>query len=228
MSTELTTASDNVFASYGAKVATQGTFLSFKNGEYLAGQDGTEIPLNTRMVANMGGLRIGWRRWSGDRLTDDLTELLTEQRPIAQRNTLGDDDQANWETDNAGKPRDPWQLTNVIEFVDSEGEAYIYSTGSKGGIGAIGRLCKEYGKLYRQKPGMAPIVTLGRDFYMHKEYGKTYFPVFEIVGWADEDTLEPEETADALPFDPEPTKEPEPAVPAKVAAPTNGARKARF
>lgn len=178
------------FSSYGAKVGTQGTFLTFKNGEYLAGQDAKEIPVGTKMAANMPGLRIGWRRWYGDQLTDDLTELLLEQAPMKRRDELGDSDPVMWEKDNSGKPRDPWQLTNVLEFVDGEGESYLYATGSKGGIGAIGRLCKEYGKLYRQRPGQVPVVELGRDFYMHKEFGKTYFPVFTIADWVDENSLD--------------------------------------
>lgn len=188
-STALAHVGGDPFSSYGSKVGMQGTFLTFKNGEYLAGQDATEIPLGTKMAANMNGLRIGWRRWFADQLTDDRTLLLIDQQTVEPRNSLGDDDPALWEKDNAGKARDPWQLTNVLEFVNGEGESFIYATGSKGGIGAIGQLCKAYGKLYRQKPGQAPIVELGRDSYMHKEFGKTYFPVFTITGWTDEDSL---------------------------------------
>lgn len=206
------------FSSYGAKVGTQGTFLTFKNGEYLAGQDAKEIPISTKMAANMQGFRIGWRRWFGDQLTDDLTELLADQPHIAQRNTLGDDDQALWEKDNTGKPRDPWQLTNVLEFINSEGESFLYATGSKGGIGALGRLCKEYGKLYRQRPGQVPIVELGRDHYMHKEFGKTYFPVFTIADWVDENALTIESADDAgAAAPPAPVPQPDPAPSTKKA-----------
>lgn len=189
-STDLAIPGSDPFSSYGAKVGVQGTFLTFKNGEYLAGQDGTEIPIGTRVAVNMQGLRTGWRRWFKDELTDDLTELLTDQVPLKQRNELGDLDESLWEKDDKGNLRDPWQFTNVIEFVNSDGETFIYSTGSKGGVGAIGKLCKAYGKEYRQRPGQVPIVTLDRDFYMHKKHGKTYFPVFTIVDWADEDALD--------------------------------------
>lgn len=212
-STAIATTGADPYAAYGAKVGTQGTFLTFKNGEYLAGQDAKEVPLATRVAANMAGLRIGWRRWMADQLTDDLTEPLIEQPHVAHRNTLGDLDQSLWERDaKTNVARDPWQLTNVLEFVNSEGENFIYSTGSKGGIGAIGRLCKEYGKLYRQRPGQVPIVELGRDSYMHKEFGKTYFPVFTIVDWADENALTVENAGDvgeAAP--PAPVQESKPA-----------------
>jgi hypothetical protein len=215
-STALVNPGADPYSSYGAKVGTQGTFLTFKSGEYLAGQDAKEIPIGTKMAANMSGFRIGWRRWFGDQLTDDLTELLIDQPMVKQRNELGDNDPATWETGTDGKKRDPWQLSNVIEFVDAEGESFLYATGSKGGIGALGRLCKEYGKLYRQRPGQVPIVELGRDSYMHKEFGKTYFPVFTIVGWTDENSLTIEEEAAAQP-------EPERPKPA-----TSGSKKPRF
>lgn len=220
--TSLATASDNVYASYGARVGNQGTFLTFKNGEFLAGQDGTELALDTKLIANMAGFRIGWRRWWDDQITDDLTELLVDQLPMKQRNELGDMDQALWKKDNNGKPFDPWQLTNILDFADQEGEVYIYATGSKGGIGALGRLCKEYGKQYRQHPGMLPIIQLNRDHYMHKEFGKTYFPVFNLVDWVDEGEVggggaEVEEAGVA----------PAPPPPAP-AAPAAASRKARF
>ena len=217
------------YSSYGAKVGVQGNFLTFKNGEFLYGQDAKELPIGTKLAANMPGLRIGWRRWWDDQVTDDFTELLTDQRPIAPRNTLGDLDESLWKRDQSGRPFDPWQLTNVLELVDGEGERYIYSTGSKGGINAIGRLCKEYGKLYRQRPGQIPIIELGNDHYMHKEYGKTYVPDFKIVGWTDENALTIEDSEEALPLDPPTVPAASPGVSAsKVAASAPTPKKTRF
>lgn len=174
------------YASYGAKVGTTGQYLSFKNGEFLYGQTSEELPIGTHLIANMPGLRIGWRCWKNMEVVSDLTELLTDMRPIQRREELGDHDKSLWEMDDKDKPRDPWQLTNVLELTDQTGEVYIYSTSSRGGIGAIGRLCKEYGREYRMRPGMLPVIELGRDFYTHKTYGKTYFPEFTIVDWVDE------------------------------------------
>jgi hypothetical protein len=204
------------FSSYGARVGQTGLFLTFKNGEFLAGQNAEEIAIGTRLAANVAGLRIGWKRWFGGQVTDDLLVPLVEQQPLQPRNTLGDLDQQLWERDEKTKvPRDPWQLTNELIMVDAEGQEYIYATASKGGIGAIGRLCKEYGKLYRQKPGMVPIIALGNDHYMHKEFGKTYVPEFQIVDWADETSLQAIESEAA------PAIEPPKPVPAT-------AKKARF
>jgi hypothetical protein len=188
--TAIATTGADPYSSYGAKVGLQGNFMTFKNGEFTYGQDARTLPMGTRLAVNMPGLRIGWRRWYGGKLTDDLTELLAEQPRTQRREELGSDDPAQWEKDDDGKARDPWSLTNVIEFVDSNGERYIYSSGAKGAINAIGKLCAEYGKLYRQRPGQVPIIELDADFYMHPVHKKTYFPVFTpIVGWTDENTL---------------------------------------
>lgn len=216
LGTDLAIPGDDPFSAYGAKVGVQGLFLTFKNGEFLAGQDARVIPLGTRMAANMEGLRVGWRRWWDEQVTDDLTQLLTEQRVLQTRSSLGDNDPERWAKDNAGKPRDPWQLTNILELVDQQGERYIYSTGSRGGINAIGRLCKEYGKLHRQRPGQVPIITLGNDSYMHREFGKTYVPDFKIVSWANETALAAEAGAfDEIPFPPDVEPTPQPPAAAK-------------
>jgi hypothetical protein len=46
-----------------------------------------------------------------------------------------------------------------------------------------------------------PIVTLGKDHYQHKSYGRIYTPVFEIVEWVSMDGEEPvaEATTDEQP-----------------------------
>ena len=106
------------------------------------------------------------------------------------RNSLGDNDETLWEVRPDGSRMDPWMFTNSLTLVDNEGEVYIYSTGSKGGLNAIGQLCKIYGQEYRQRPGQVPIIELANDFYIHNTYGKTYVPVFEVVGWTDEGAID--------------------------------------
>jgi hypothetical protein len=179
------------YLAYAAKTVTQeGQFLTFKTGEWLYGQDGAMLALGTRLACNMEGLKIGWRRWWNKEITDDLLELLSDQKPVPMRNSLGDPDPGMWEVGTDAKPRDPWVFTNQLQLIDAEGNLYLYSTNSKGGLNAIGQLCKAYGQERRQRPGMIPIVELQNDFYMHREYGKTYVPKFELVGWTEADTLD--------------------------------------
>jgi hypothetical protein len=217
----LTTQTDiDPYVAYGLKAGTAGgQYLSFKNGEFLYGQNASVLPLGTRLAANMAGLRVGWRKWRGGALEDDLTVPLAERRPVEARNALGDTDRSLWDRGTDGKERDPWQFTNILELADADGQTFIYSTGSKGGISAIAALSAEYGKQYRQKPGLTPIIILGNDYYIHPEYGKTYVPRFELVDWA-----APEAAADDNDFPGlgEPGASPEPK-PAPVKAPASTA-----
>ncbi len=202
---------DNPFEAYAAKVAPpSGQFLSFDKGVWLYGIDKQRLAHGTRLAANVGGLLIGWRKWYMGRVEQDLLEPLVAQVPPVSRSSLGDMDPALWERDErSGQPRDPWQFTNSLQMVDATGESFVFSTASKGGLGAIGLLCKSYGQEYRQRPGMVPIVELGGDSYMHSnsEYGLIHTPVLTIVDWAPEGalTIDPAGEEASTPLPPPPT-----------------------
>lgn len=215
------------YAAYGEQATASRTYVTFKNGEYLYGQEDEEIPLGTRFVANMTGLRVGWKRWFQGRVTDELLDLLVDCKPPKKRHELGDLDQALWEKDDRGQPRDPWQFTNELALKGlATGEAFIFATSSKGGIGAIGELCKQYGALYRQKPGMAPVIELSADSYQHRTYGKTYFPVLKLVDWVPD---APAEDGPAGPPEPPPhhSADPAPSVQTPPAQPPKAQRAKR-
>ena len=220
-STEVGLAGTDPFAQYGARAQQQGLYLSFKNGDWSYGQNGDELPIGTRLIANMPGLRIGWKRWQDRQVTSEVMQLLIENPREAPRSTLGDDDPSLWPIDDRTKQvRDPWALTNELQLVDGTGQQYIYSTSSQGGLNCIRRLCEEYSKLRRQKPNMLPVVELEADHYQHKEFGKTYVPQLPICAWLPEGSevadidAPPEPKLADLPFDAdEPVSDPEPAAP---------------
>lgn len=218
------------YAAYGHQASAVRPFITFKNGEYLFGADKEVIPLNTRLIADMAGLRIGWKRWGGKAVTEERLGLLSEGFKMPARHQLGDQEQSLWEKDEKLQPRDPWQLTNELTLMGLEtGDEFIFATSGKGGIGAVGELCKAYGKFYRQKPGMAPVIELDRDHYQHKVYGKTYFPVLKLVDWIPEPgTAATESQASALPQASPATALPPPAAqapaPAKAPEPVKPSR----
>ena len=209
------------YAAYGEQASSSRVYITFKNGEYLYGAEDELIPLGTRFIANMPGLRVGWKRWSAGRVTDDLLELLADGVPPRRRSDLGDLDQGLWELDDRKQPRDPWQFTNELVLRGLEtGDEFVFATSSKGGLGAVGELCKAYGRLYRQKPGLLPVVELQADHYNHKTFGKTYYPVLKLVDWiAEPDAADgpPAETAPAAPpAAVQPAKAPEPPAPKRT------------
>ena len=188
------------FAAYGQEAASQGgDFLKFSKGEWLKGQNDDEVALGSHFAANMGELSIGWIRWEDKKPIERRMGLLAQGFKPETRDALGYTDQVAWEKDKDGKPQDPWSFTNELPVADPEtGEQMIISMSSKGGIGAIGTLCKAYGKEYRQRDGFVPIIELDRDSYKHKEYGKTYVPVLPIVDWVPNGSVpEPANSDDA-------------------------------
>jgi hypothetical protein len=88
----------------------------------------------------------------------------------------------------AAKARDPWQFSNMLLLIDQNASAiFTFTTSSKGGIDAIGNLCKSYGREVLMRPGEYPVVALGSGSYQHpnRSYGRIKTPSFAIVGWVD-------------------------------------------
>lgn len=189
----------------------EGQYLSYKQGEWLFGQDKKVLPMGTKLVANMPGLRFGWRRWQDNKPVEDLRRLVIERSPnqIEPRSSLGDNDKALWDTMN-GRPVDPWQQTMTVELIDGQGEKYILSISSVTGLPTMMALATTYGKEGRLRPRQLPLVELGTSYFMHSDtkIGKVHTPVLKVVGWVDGETLERVEDSispgggdDAIPFD---------------------------
>ncbi len=190
MSTDIAEAnSKNPFEAYGEGVTQRnivGTLLKFSKGDYLAGQGNDEIPVGTKMVANMDSLLVGWIRWANNKPTDQQMGAVIEGFQPAKRVDLGDNDKAQWDVDDQGQQRDPWQFSNYLVLANPETkELYTFTTSSRGGLNAIGELSKTYGKEMRQRPNEWPVIALNIDSYNHpnKQFGRIKIPVFSITGW---------------------------------------------
>ncbi|MBO4228150.1 hypothetical protein [Bradyrhizobium neotropicale] len=186
-----------------------GSLLKFSKGDWLVGETNDEVPLGTQFVANMGELLRGWVRWADNKPTDHVMGKVMMRYQPPRRSELGDLDKSQWEVDDKGNERDPWQETYYLLLMgtgDDHGELYTYAASSKGGRDAIAELCKEYSKGKRKQKGeMYPVVALGSDSYPHpkKEYGRIKTPVLKIVGWVATSVFDDIGTADDEQIDPE-------------------------
>lgn len=223
----------NFFQSYGDQVSQKsivGKLLKFSKGDYLVGEDNEEIEEGTQFVANMDELMVGWIRWADSKPTDQIMGRVSEGYQPPKRNTLGDDDKSHWEEDEQGRERDPWQFSNYLIMKSPDGKdedsLFTFTTSSRGGLNAIGELCKAYGKAMRQRPDEFPIVALKVGSYQHsnKAYGRIKFPIFEVVGWAAKSDF-----AEALSDSSTATDEPAESAPAPTKkANAKGAAQTRF
>ena len=152
----------NPFVEYGraatARGGIEGTLLKFNKGDFIAGQEAEEVPLGTQLVALVDKLMTGWVYWQ-DGLPRDKHHmgLVAESYVPPRRSELGDLVKANWECNDRGEAQDPWQLTNYLPLrrIDN-GELYTFATNSKGGLTAVGQLCKDYGDEMRLHPYRLP------------------------------------------------------------------------
>jgi len=184
----------NYYEKYGRAASNRkfvGDLLKYgKDGIYTAGRENREIELGTRMVACMPSLQCGYVHWQdGSPSGDERMGLVGEGFVPPKRETLGDNDKSLWGSYDEGEPsepRDPWQFTNKFVLRDPKDERfYTFSTSSRGGVGAIGELCKDYGERLRQQPGEWPVLSLEGSSYLHRKRsrGRIKYPIFRVVGW---------------------------------------------
>jgi hypothetical protein len=190
-STSLAPAGGNAFEAYGQAVSQRsivGKLLKFSKGDYLVGENNEDMPEGTELIANMDELMVGWIKWQDNKPAEQIMGRVSDGYQAPRRTDLGDNNKDDWETDDQGQLRDPWQFSNylILKEPGEDGELYTFATSSKGGLNAIGELCKSYGKAMRQRPDDLPVVTLKVGSYQHsnKSFGRIKFPIFELTGWA--------------------------------------------
>jgi hypothetical protein len=182
-----------LFEGYGkAARPFDGDLLVFNKGDFLGGQEKEAVPIGTRFRPKMNGLLIGWVRWQANAQIDQRMGLVVEGFKPARRDDLGDLNKENWERDSEKEHelRDPWQFTNHLPMDRlDDGKAFTFVTSSKGGLGCIGELCKEYGKHVRQHPDEDPVIEIEVGSYLHRDRsrGRVKYPIFRVVGWVKDD-----------------------------------------
>jgi hypothetical protein len=182
--------SKNFYEQYGDATNQRrivGHLLKFtKFGEYRAGQEEELIPVGTELAVYMGSLLTGWIRWEDHRPVEYVMGLVGDGYIPPKRSELGHLDQSLWETFDDGRPRDPWQFSNLLIMVSPQSEElFTFTTNSKGGLGAVGELSRTYGRHMRTNPGEEPLIKLGCGSYQHpkREYGEIRYPTLKVAGW---------------------------------------------
>src|SRR5262249_35679634 len=102
------------------------------------------------------------------------------------RHMLGDNDPSEWEIDDRGQKKDPWQLTSYLPLVTSgDGEVFTFTGTSKGALDALGKLSRAYAARRRPYADDLPILELSVSGYQHprRELGYIKTPQFTVAGW---------------------------------------------
>lgn len=203
------------------------TYIKFKgaSGQFVAGADEDDIDHGTEFAANIFDAQWIWTFWWDGKALETVNALLREE-PMAFDNmpdflpddpdidmTLEDIIQAA--KDDPANFRDGWsvQASFGMRPLDGTDEDFTMRLGGSVSMRAFHALRRSYGRQYKLKSGLTPIITLTADQYKSKiaGVGKRYAPVMKITDWASEEDLagimgeNPEDYEDETP---EPESEP--------------------
>jgi hypothetical protein len=149
------------------------------------------VPAGTRFMLHPSQVSHCWTRFQDGKVAEEISAIVSEDEDgdpelhIVKgqgRRDLGYDNQAEWEPDNIGKPRDPWNYGLGLPMTDIKtGAAVLFRTSSIGGMAAIAGQVANFAR----NPSLGyPIVELSTGSYKNKRYGGyTSYPIFQIVGY---------------------------------------------
>jgi hypothetical protein len=188
-----------------------GRLIKFsKDGKFVTNDDGEPISEDAEFVAMCDETLVGWIKFNGENAPPDRHQgLLYDGFVMPPRESLGDLDQARWETGLSGQPADPWQhqMCLVLQHCDTK-EMFTFSTQSVSGRRAVGNLLRHYERMQRSGSNEYPVVRLKPGGFNHRDdrIGWVPVPVFVAVGRVQRDSVERPDTSleadlsDKIPF----------------------------
>jgi hypothetical protein len=155
-------------------------FLKFgKDGSWTFGQDNVELKPGTEVAINPLSVKSGYSSWTDyPKEAKKKNELVGEflvplGAPLPPKHTMKD---TGWD----------WRDLRVVEMKVLTGphkdKELSFSTTSDGGLRAIKAILDQVIQQLDEDPEfIVPVVKLGSDHYMHKQWGKTFTPVMDVV-----------------------------------------------
>lgn len=213
MSTALAKAQDSAVAVAGADpFAVQGTegsqgttYMKFtgNTGNFTAGQDDEEIEHGTQFAADMMNARYEWSFWWDGEIKETVGASLLEDAMLYDNepNHLPDDPDIDMSLDEIREQQrdrsntfmDGWSCQAVLGLrpVDGSSEEYTLKLNQGVALNAFHALRKSFGRQYKLKAGLIPIVELDANKFKSKakNVGWRFAPVVKIIDWASEDDL---------------------------------------
>lgn len=161
----------------------RGDHVKFAKGEWTIA--GNVAPKEAKFVVNLDEAVRGWVRWFDNRPVQRLLVRIVDRAvSLPTRDDIGHLDQSVWETNAAGEPRDPWQVTYMLAMRRaSSGADATFITSSWGGQRGVRLLFGAFDRELNRHEGLWPVVELGCEHVSNKTYGKIAEPRFSIVGW---------------------------------------------
>ena len=167
-----------------------------RTGHWVFGADQDEVEDGSKWAVNPFSFVHGFIAWGeGEVLGEKMvpvTQPLPEMEPAPPGAKKG------WEP----------QVGFSLKCISGEdaGMDARYIVTSVGGKRAVQGLAVEIAtQVEKDQTKPVPVVTLGKDHYQHKSYGRIYTPVFNVVEWVGMDGPEAADAADEPGAEPAPT-----------------------
>jgi len=156
-------------------VAGSDTLLKMdKTGHWVFGADQTEVEDDATWAVNPFSFVHGYIAWGeGDVLGEKMGPVTA---PLPELDAAPAGAKRGWEA----------QIGMSLKCMtgEDEGLEVRFSTTSVGGKKAVQSLAVAIATQVEKDPAApVPVVLLKKDHYQHKQYGKIYTPVLEVVKW---------------------------------------------
>jgi hypothetical protein len=172
-------------------VASGTTILKMdKTGYWVFGADSTDIDPETEWAINPNEFLHGYIAWGEGVVLGE--KMVSVSHPLPELDPAPSGARKGWET----------QLGMSLQALNGEdaGLAVRYTATSVGGRNAIQKIANAIADQLEADPSKpVAVVTLAKETYQHKQYGKIFTPVMTVVRWVGMDGAaeEPEAVVEA-------------------------------
>lgn len=166
--------------------------LEKQSGKFVYGAESVEVSPDELWAIDPSSFMIGKIGWKGGQVVGEKMFPITSGAMINEADLTPID---------SNNPSDGWkdQLSVDLKHL-ADGVEVVFKTTALGGKNAIADLAGAIGEHTAQNPALpVAVVKMYADSYSHKQYGKIYTPVFEIVDWVDVHGQKPKPSKPAKP-----------------------------
>jgi hypothetical protein len=153
-----------------------------KTGHWVFGAEQEEVENGSRWAVNPLSFVHGYIAWGKGEALGEMMAPITD--PLPEVGVPPSGAERGWEM----------QLGFSLKCISGEdaGMEARYSTTSVGGKRAVQQLGLAIATQVEKAPDRpVPVITLGKDSYQHKSYGRVFTPVFEVQEWVSMNGEEP-------------------------------------
>ena len=161
-----------------------------KTGHWVFGADQTEVEDDATWAINPFSFVHGFIAWGDGEVLGE--KMVSVSSPLPELEVAPPNAKRGWET----------QVGMSLKCLSGEdkGLEARFSTTSVGGKRAVQALAVAIAtQVDANQAKPVPVITLGKEHYQHKSYGRIFTPIFDIKEWASMDGSVAEAEAEEAP-----------------------------